>query len=321
QASMFDVDNWAELNEFESNQRALSGAAARVETVLETHPWLHVTESIAQQQGFFHWELDFATVFERDGFDLQLGNPPWVRPRGDVEALLAEGDPWWQLAHKPSEAEKKEMREKTLAQDGAFALVLDGSTDVVCTAAFVADEATYPLIAVTQSDLYRCFMELTCNHASSEGIIGLIHPESHFTDDKADELRRGAYLHLRRHWQFINELSLFEIHHLVTYGVHVYGQGRGRGADFWMASSLYHPDTVERSLLHNGEGAEPGLKDSEGNWDVRPHANRILRIQNNRLQGWNDTLGEGNSSPLTTKMVYTVNQASAEVLEKLSKQK
>src|SRR5699024_5028019 len=108
---------------------------------------------------------------------------------------------------------------------------------------------------------------------------------------------------------------------LVTYGVHVYGQGRGRGADFWMASSLYHPDTVERSLLHNGEGAEPGLKDSEGNWAVRPHANRILRIQNNRLQGWNDTLGEGNSSPLTTRMVCTVKQASAEVLEKLSKQK
>src|SRR5699024_771395 len=58
QASMFDVDNWAELNEFEANQRALSGTAARVETVLEAHPWLSVTESIAEQQGFFHWDLD-----------------------------------------------------------------------------------------------------------------------------------------------------------------------------------------------------------------------------------------------------------------------
>src|SRR5699024_3297251 len=93
QASMFDVDNWAELNEVEGNQRALSGAAARVETVLEAHPWLRVTERIAEQQGFFHWDLDFATVFANGGFDLQLGNPPWVRPRGDVEALLAEGTP------------------------------------------------------------------------------------------------------------------------------------------------------------------------------------------------------------------------------------
>lgn len=321
QASMFDVDNWAELNEFETNQRALSRAEARVENVLDAHPWLRVTERIAEQQGFFHWDLDFATVFAQGGFDLQLGNPPWVRPRGDVEALLAEGDPWWQLAHKPSEAAKKEMREKTLARKEVYELVLDGSTDVVCTAAFVADEATYPLIAGTQPDLYRCFMELTWVNASRDGSIGLIHPESHFTDDKADKLRSSAYLHLRRHWQFINELSLFEIHHLVTYGVHVYGQVRSTGANFLMASSLYQPDTVERSLVHNGDGAEPGLKDLEGRWDVRPHANRVLRIKTDQLKAWNDTLGEELSSPLSTKMVYTVNRASAKVLEKLSLQK
>ncbi|WP_025779863.1 restriction endonuclease subunit M [Brevibacterium sp. VCM10] len=320
QASMFDVDNWAELNEFEANQRVLSGAADKVETVLDTHPWLRVAERIAEQQGFFHWDLDFATVFDQGGFDLQLGNPPWVRPRGDVEALLAEGDPWWQLAHKPSEAAKKEMREKTLAREEVYELVLDGSTDVVCTAAFVADETTYPLIAGTQPDLYRCFMELTWGHAGPSGVIGLIHPESHFTDDKADKLRSGAYLHLRRHWQFINELSLFEIHHLVTYGVHVYGQVRSTEVDFLMASSLYHPDTVERSLVHNGDGPEPGLKDLEGRWDVRPHADRVLRIQNDQLKAWSDTLGDESSSR-STKMVYTVNRASAKVLEKLSLQK
>jgi hypothetical protein len=51
-----------------------------------------VCERIADQQGFFHWELDFATVFARGGFDIQVGNPPWVRPRSDEDALLAEGD-------------------------------------------------------------------------------------------------------------------------------------------------------------------------------------------------------------------------------------
>ena len=135
QASMFDVDNWAELNEYESNQRAISGAAATVEAVLEKHPWLKVTEQISRQQGFFHWDLDFATVLERGGFDLQLGNPPWVRPRGDVEGLLAEGDPWWKLAHKPSEDQKRQMREKVLAAEGMTNLVVDGSTDVTCIAA------------------------------------------------------------------------------------------------------------------------------------------------------------------------------------------
>src|SRR5699024_3066890 len=273
QASMFDVDNWTELNEYEANQRALSGAAARVETVLDTHPWLRVTERIAEQQGFFHWDLDFTTVFANGGFDLQLGNPPWVRPRGDVEALLAEGDPWWQLAHKPSEAAKKEMREKTLAREDVYELVLDGSTDVVCTAAFVADETTYPFIAGTQPDLYRCFMELTWANSSLDGSIGLIHPESHFTDTKALSLRKGSYERLRRHWQFSNALMLFEVHDQVVYGVPIYGRANEK-PQFLMASSLYHPETVERSLVHNGEGVEPGLKNSEGYWDLRPHASR-----------------------------------------------
>src|SRR5699024_6459555 len=200
------------------------------------------------------------------------------------------------------------MREKTLAREEVYERCLAGSTDVVCTAAFVADETTYPLIAGTQPDLYRCFMELTWGDAGPSGVIGLIHPESHFTDDKADKLRSGAYLHLRRHWQFINELSLFEIDHHVSYGIHIYRGSAQSTPNFIMASSLYHPDTVERSLVHNGDGAEPGLKDLEGRWDVRPHANRVLQIQNDQLKAWNDTLGEGLSSPLSTKMVYTVNR-------------
>ena len=90
-----------------------------------SHPWLKVCETVAEQQGFFHWELDFATVFARGGFDLQLGNPPWVRPRTDVDALLAEGDPWWQLALKPSEAARNAKRDATLALPGIRDLVIE----------------------------------------------------------------------------------------------------------------------------------------------------------------------------------------------------
>ena len=75
---------------------------APIDAAMADHPWLVVCERVAAQQGFFHWNLDFAPVFARGGFDLQVGNPPWVRPRSDVDALLAEGDPWWQLAVKPT---------------------------------------------------------------------------------------------------------------------------------------------------------------------------------------------------------------------------
>ena len=136
---------------------------------LESHPWLRVCETVAEQQGFFHWELDFATVFARGGFDLQLGNPPWVRPRTDVDALLAEGDPWWQLALKPSEAARNAKREATLALPGIRDLVMKRHTDVVVTAEYLGSAQAYPLLAGLQPDLYRCFMEQTWNHASADG--------------------------------------------------------------------------------------------------------------------------------------------------------
>ena len=49
----------------------------------ERFPWLDAVADIATQQGFFHWEFQFAQVFTEGGFDLQLGNPPWVRPERD----------------------------------------------------------------------------------------------------------------------------------------------------------------------------------------------------------------------------------------------
>ena len=36
---------------------------------------------------------------------------------------------------------------------------------------------------------------------------------------------------------------------------------------FHHAVLMYHPDTVERSLVHTGEGALPGIKDADGNWE------------------------------------------------------
>lgn len=317
QGTILDEANWAELNDLEDNQRVFSGAASTVEEVLGVHSWLAVTEEIAQQQGFFHWELDFATIFEHGGFDLQLGNPPWVRPRGDVEALLAEGDPWWQLAHKPSEAAKKEMRRKTLQLPGMSELVLDGSTDVVCMAEFVGDQTTYPLIAGTQPDLYRCFMELTWSNESRRGVIGLVHPESHFTDGRALRLRSQTYTRIRRHWQFSNALMLFEVHDQVVYGVHIYARAL-EDPRFLMATSLYHPETVEKSLVHNGDGPEPGLKTTDGFWDMSAHSSRIQIITTEVLKNWQKASGADGGQLLESPMIYSLNRSSSSVLETMS---
>ncbi|GAA3809750.1 class I SAM-dependent DNA methyltransferase [Cellulomonas soli] len=315
--TLTDAATWDELEDVED--QVLKFADARpVADVLRDHPWLAVCERVAAEQGFFHWELDFSSVFLRGGFDLQVGNPPWVRPRSDVDALLAEGDPWWQLAVKPTQAQVALKRAETLALPGMTDLVVDGTAAVACTAAFVGSPRQYPHLAGLQPDLYRCFMEQMWRHTSPTGMAALIHLESHFTDEKAGPLRRALYRRLRRHWHFVNELQLFEIQHQKHYGVTVHGRDRGR-VDFVQACWLYHPDSALRSLQHDGDGPEPGMKDENDNWDLRPHRSRITRVTEETLRTWHAVLETADVPAPETRMVYAVNGSAAATLDKLAR--
>ena len=314
QEQLTPADAWAALADQEGFV-LISGGAQPVAKVLEEHPWLKVCEQVAARQGFFHWQLDFATVFGRGGFDLQVGNPPWVRPDVDIEALLAEGDPWWQLALKPSEAAKREKRAESLALPGVADSVLDGENEIIALREFVSDITTYPILSGLRPDLYRCFMARTWANTSTKGIVGLLHPETHFTDEKAAFLREETYKRLRRHWQFVNELQLFsEIHHLVAYGIHIYGSNHE--INFIHASGLYSPDTVERSSRHDGSGEEPGAK-YEGHWDQRPHAARLQHVTTETLKTWRDLLEPPDSPASRARMLYTVNRTAARVLKRI----
>jgi hypothetical protein len=309
--------SWDELEHAERMEIGFASAES-IDEVLQKHPWLVVCERIAQRQGFFHWNLDFVTVFARGGFDLQVGNPPWVRPDVDVSALLAEGDPWWQLALKPTQKQVTEKRSATLALSGMTEFVINGTADTVCIGSFVSAVPQFPHLAGLRPDLYRCFMEVMWHHGSQRGTIGMIHLNSHFTDEKAGLLRSELYHRLRRHWHFVNELILFEIQDQTQFGVTVHGSRQAAPA-FTQASWLYHPDTAVRSLSHDGSGPEPGLKDDDGNWDVRPHGSRITRVTDETLRAWHATM-ENDEVPIRqTRMVYAVNRSSAAVLEKLSR--
>ncbi|PWU54789.1 restriction endonuclease subunit M [Micromonospora sp. S4605] len=307
---------WDELNSAEELELTFANALP-VEYALREHPWLVVCERIAGQQGFFHWNLDFATVFAHGGFDLQVGNPPWVRPDFDEKAALAEFDPRWELNGKLSQSTEARMRDETFALPTSPEFYADMAASLTTTREFVSSLAQFPHLQGLRPDLYRCFMEQTWRHAAQRGTIGLIHPETHFTDEKAGLLREATYRRLRRHWQFANELQLFEIDHHVAYGVHVYGANRDK-VRFLMATSLYHPDTAMRSFDHDGSGPEPGLKDPDGNWDLRPHRNRITTVIDQTLATWHSILERPNVPVSQTRMVYAVNRSAASALDKLS---
>src|SRR5699024_12273268 len=75
------------LNEAERVDMQFAGARD-MNRIRRDHPWLEVSEAIAQEQSFFHWELFFGPLFaDRGGFDLQVGNPPWVRSEEHTSEL------------------------------------------------------------------------------------------------------------------------------------------------------------------------------------------------------------------------------------------
>jgi len=309
------TSTWAALGDSEQADLAFAGVAP-IHRALIDHPWLGVAERISSQQGFFHWELDFVTVFARGGFDLQVGNPPWVRPTFDLNAMLAEGDPWWQIANKPSQSTISQRRSDTLARNGIRGLVLDGESEALAMSSFLSSDVFFPHLSGLQPDLYRCFMEVVWRHSSTRGKAALIHLDTHFTEERAGRLRAATYPRLRRHWDFINELSLFEIQHQKRYGVNVYGAPLDE-VRFMTASSLYHPGTVIASLKHDGSGVEPGFKDENDNWDLRPHQSRITYVDSETLGAWHSSLENEGTPTLETRMVYAVNRSAASVFQKL----
>ncbi|ANZ25841.1 restriction endonuclease subunit M [Rhodococcus sp. WB1] len=317
QTSLAGDLNWSELDVAEDTDRTFSQSLP-IDKALDGFPWLTVAQAIVKTHGSLHWELDFAPVFARGGFDLQIGNPPWVRPDWDESGVLAEFDPWWQLTDKPAESVKRRKREETLARSGALGAFLDERARQAGMKENLGSAVDRPVLAGLQPDLYRCFMEHTWRSMAPDGVVGLVHPESHFTELRANNLRRETYRRLRRHWHFRNQLKLFsEISNTREYGLHTYGRAK-KSPDFIQASNIFHPETVIRSLHHDGSGLAPGIKDYEGNWDRTAHRDRIVRVTGPVIQNWAALVDEPGTPPGEARMLYPVNRASAKVLDRIA---
>lgn len=308
--------SWYDLDIAEDTDRAFAQVLP-IDKAAAAFPWLDVAADIAADQGFHHWELDFAPVFERGGFDLQVGNPPWVRPDWDEAAVLADFDPWWQLAHKPSEAAKREKLMAALESASARTTFLNERTKQAGQNEHLGSGVDRPVLIGLQPDSYRCFMERTWRSTSHTGVTALIHPESHFTEARAAKFRRETYRRLRRHFRFHNNTFQFpEIGHKKTFGINIYQQPSE--IRFTHAAWIFAPSVAERSLVHDGSGPSPAIMDAEDRWDTRPHRERIIEVDVRTLSRWRDLVDTPETPAAEARMLYPVNRASAEVLEKIA---
>jgi hypothetical protein len=249
-----------------------------LEELCASLPRLKQVLALGQRHRFFHWELDFADLFEDNGgFDLILGNPPWVKVSWQEGGVMGDFNPLF-ILRKFSAPQMREIREQTFARYSELqGTYLDEYVDLQGTQNFLNAKENYCLLLGTQSNLYKCFLTQAWAVTNSKGVQGFLHQEGPYDDPNGGELRRTLYCRLRYHFQFQNALNLFaEVADREKYSINVYGPATA--PKFQHLSNLFHPTTVDACFEHDGSGTCGGIKNEDGDWDLSGHVDRIIEV-------------------------------------------
>ena len=289
-----------------------------VDRLCEEFPRLQLVSEINKCYRFHHWELEFADLFkDSGGFDLILGNPPWVRARWHESGILSEFNPLFAVK-KMSASKVSELRIESLTPNGNLNDYLSEYVEADAAQNFLNSNQNYPLLKGMKANLYKCFLPLSWRIQNSKGIVGLLHPEGPYEDPNGGRLREFIYPRLRKHFQFVNELSLFaEVHHLTTYSINIYGS-QGETIEFDNMANLFVPQTIVNSYSHNGSGIVGGYKNEQDKWNVDGHLNRISTISKKELEVFAKLYDEPGTISTKARLPAIHSRTLNSVLQKLA---
>ncbi len=254
-----------------------------LELLCENSERLRIVRQLAAKFRFFHWEVDFADLFhDRDGFDLILGNPPWIKVEWNEGAVMGDVQPLYVLRDFTA-PEFAKLREQTMAEHSDLrGLYLNEYVEFDGTKAFLTATQNYGLLRGTKSNTYKCFMMKATDLAQ---VSGYVHDDGAFNDPNGGAFREHLYTRLRYWFQFENELSLFEglnDHGRMRFEVSILGQPRD--VQFCAVADLFWPTTIDSSFAHDGFGQVEGRKSDQNEWSVAGHKDRILEIDRSTLE-------------------------------------
>jgi hypothetical protein len=256
----------------------------RISRLREHFPRMRTVEDLATAAQFLHWELNFADVFaRRGGFDLVLGNPPWIRVMWQEAGVLGEKNPLFAI-RKFSASDLGKLRDEAFM---SYPCLQDAWTaeleQAEATQNFLNGTQNYMVLKGMKANLYKCFLPLGWRLAGNHGVAAYLHPEGPYDDPSGGILREALYPRLRAHFQFINELQLFaEVDHHTTYSINIYGPPQGQ-PNFNHLANLFSPATVDACYAHDGTGTVGGYKSEDGKWNIAGHSDRIVLVDDAAL--------------------------------------
>lgn len=306
----------------------------------QAFPRFDLVEQLANQHKFFHWTLQFADVFagapqageanqaHDGGFDLMLGNPPWLLIGWNSSAVLGDFEPLL-ILRKFSANKAEQLRDQIFENNPAVANAWMAEYEQSSGAqSFLGDISNYPLLQGQKANLYKCFLPQAWSNTSEQGVSGFLHPEGVYDDPNAGELRKAIYSRLRAHFQFHNEMSLFsEVHHGTIYSINIYASDKQELA-FKHLANLFIPATIDACFSHHGLGEVTGLKEEiitangavKSTWNTQGHKDRIIDVTKKELALFAELYDETGTEPLAARLPALHAKQLIAVLQKFASQ-
>ena len=287
-----------------------------ISAIIKESTRLTIVDRVRRQQHFFHWELSCAHIFhERAGFDLIVGNPPWIKVEFEEADLFSEVQPKINVRNKEYSSDKVEKltieyMEETAAWKSVY---LEHAGIADATKSCLNASWIYSYLKGLPANLYMCFITRAWDITHINANIGFIHPDDCYTSSKAGALRAAIYPRLRYHFQFQNELNLFaEVDHHVIYSINVYGSVQSIHFDH--VCNLYTPGALSGCYdgLPHPEPVEE-TRTADGRWSVSGHPNRVISVEEKELDIFASLLDPENTlgSSASLARLHTASQLHA----------
>lgn len=311
----------------------LTDLAKRRKRLGELLPTIGVVNKVSERAKFLHWPLRFAQIFlrgkkENRGFDLTVGNPPWMVVSWEAASVLGDNDPKFVIHDKEYSAKSIEdviRGKRGGSSDGRTYLdsnpkarkeLLSNFENVSLSNIFFNTKEVYPDLEGSQKNLFKAFLPIVWMNASENGVQGILHPETPYTETKGAVLRKALYSRVRKHFHFVNEMKLFpEIGHPVEFSINIFGS-KTEGTGFTTITHLYLSETLETCLSDSSSNALAlSKKNEKGEWETRGSRSRIIKLDSQSLRKVAEIFGDYSETP---KLPYFLSNQAFEVAKKFN---
>ena len=261
---------------------------------------LDIIKELAIKYKYFHNQLEFIEVFkQKGGFDVIVGNPPWVKIAFDKSLFFLDYEPHIALRGMSSSDVESNFTSYLNKHHTLKNKLFEEETAFESSKSFFNSINNYQFNKGGKSNLFRLVLENSLQITRNN--IGLVIDEGLFDDTNIGQFRKHIFHRLIYLFRFNNELKLFsEVGNAKKYELLVLGVEKAE-INFDTISNLFHPITIDSCYAIDNKEIY-SIRNEKDNWELKGNRKRIIRYDSNSLNYLKPILEPENSDSQTIKL-------------------